>query len=387
MKEVLPHASQYEHDAHRTVSGNYEQSTRTAHLFSDAVATARLAGEYCDKAKRAIFYLDASQNPSPSLVICNQQPATAHADLVHAALGFVTEAVEFLEGVLALDSAQEGSPDYDKARVNLLEELGDIQWYAALAAHGLDITLEEAQQGNIAKLCKRYPEKFTTAEALNRDTDAEIQALEQASDTSQAESDKSKPTFPLHVQYDAEGTEREKFEALIAGTANQMHDRMVEARNKGHFDWENKDADMDIFYIGVRKNMQDGDWISVCNYAAMLQFHELQYGKKLNKGQFEPPKGNNIGTEILSDNHSRRIRELEEALGKLEDKCAMRIGHAMKDIRGWLNAYDKSLDRVENKVDVNGRAMNELALQVQRLRKAVLPEPNAVVSRGPGVLE
>ena len=135
--------------------------------------------------------------------------------ILHSAIGMVTEAAE-------LDSA----PD----RKNYLEEMGDIMWYVALGCHYLGISLDEAEEmatnpddhpvmiaagfisvlkkqifygkqpdrreqtallgdmittlrghataegvsldwvmeQNIAKLQKRYPDKFTEDRAINR---------------------------------------------------------------------------------------------------------------------------------------------------------------------------------------------------------------------------
>jgi NTP pyrophosphatase (non-canonical NTP hydrolase) len=53
-------------------------------------------------------------------------------------------------------------------QVHLEEELGDVAWYLAEAASALGVSLEEILQGNIAKLAKRYPDGFSTAESQNR---------------------------------------------------------------------------------------------------------------------------------------------------------------------------------------------------------------------------
>lgn len=135
--------------------------------------------------------------------------------ILHAAIGMVTEAAE-------LDSA----PD----RGNYLEELGDIMWYVAIGCNELGVSLDEAEEmsngefhpvvvaadfidllkkqifygkvanpvdqtvllgnmivsvrsnaeatevtldwvleQNIAKLTKRYPDKFSSERAINRD--------------------------------------------------------------------------------------------------------------------------------------------------------------------------------------------------------------------------
>lgn len=143
--------------------------------------------------------------------------------LIHATLGIVTELMEYYES---------------EDDVNLAEELGDVYWYIAIAMDELDLTLddiksahnglgttymaigglcdvikrssfygvpfdtetftkwlgltyhwlnlhcqhegitpEQCMNANIAKLRKRFPEKFTTHDAVNRDTDAEMNAL------------------------------------------------------------------------------------------------------------------------------------------------------------------------------------------------------------------
>lgn len=60
---------------------------------------------------------------------------------------------------------------------NLIEELGDLLWYIALACNVLGITMRQVMVANAQKLRKRYPQKFTVENAVNRDTVAEIQEL------------------------------------------------------------------------------------------------------------------------------------------------------------------------------------------------------------------
>lgn len=50
----------------------------------------------------------------------------------------------------------------------LAEELGDVAWYLAVAAHGLGIPLSEILEGNVEKLMKRYPGGFDKARSMNR---------------------------------------------------------------------------------------------------------------------------------------------------------------------------------------------------------------------------
>ena len=94
-------------------------------------------------------------------------------DLLHGAIGVATEAGEMLDAVkralfygAALD------------RTNLVEELGDLEWYMAVIRSALGVSQEEVQRINIEKLRARYPEKFTTEHALHRDLRFEREVLE-----------------------------------------------------------------------------------------------------------------------------------------------------------------------------------------------------------------
>lgn len=85
------------------------------------------------------------------------------ADLIHAALGLASEAGEFADAI-------KKSFAYDKELdvENLVEELGDLLWFVALASKPLGVSLEQVAMNNIAKLYKRYPEKFSNEAAHER---------------------------------------------------------------------------------------------------------------------------------------------------------------------------------------------------------------------------
>lgn len=93
--------------------------------------------------------------------------------LLHAAMGLCTEAGEFMD--MLKKHILYGKPIDE---VNLKEELGDSQWYSALAADALEAKLIDILQTNIDKLKARYPNKFTEIDALNRDLDKERNILE-----------------------------------------------------------------------------------------------------------------------------------------------------------------------------------------------------------------
>jgi NTP pyrophosphatase (non-canonical NTP hydrolase) len=92
---------------------------------------------------------------------------------LHMALGLATEAGEFAD-IFKRNLAYKTKVDY----INAAEEIGDIFWYAVNFCRMNNISLEEILEKNIMKLAKRYPEKFTEYNALNRDLDAERSILE-----------------------------------------------------------------------------------------------------------------------------------------------------------------------------------------------------------------
>lgn len=65
-------------------------------------------------------------------------------------------------------------------RANVVEEIGDCLWRLAQAAEAIGGTLEEAMRANIAKLRKRYPERYSDELAANRNHAEERKALDAA---------------------------------------------------------------------------------------------------------------------------------------------------------------------------------------------------------------
>ena len=83
--------------------------------------------------------------------------------LTNAVLGLNGESGELADDVKK--AIFHGKPfDRDHA----IKELGDVLWYVAQAATGLDITLEEVARLNVDKLKKRYPEGFSHAASAER---------------------------------------------------------------------------------------------------------------------------------------------------------------------------------------------------------------------------
>jgi NTP pyrophosphatase (non-canonical NTP hydrolase) len=77
------------------------------------------------------------------------------ADRIMTALGLAGETGEYVE--LVKKWAFHGR---ELSRDEAAAELGDVLWYASVAAHANGLTLEEVATRNVAKLRARYPGGF-----------------------------------------------------------------------------------------------------------------------------------------------------------------------------------------------------------------------------------
>lgn len=82
---------------------------------------------------------------------------------LHGIVGICTEAGELLD---AAKKAMFYGVHPDKA--NIREEIGDLMWYIMCVIRSEKWDLEEIMEENIAKLKLRYPEQFTTIDAIKR---------------------------------------------------------------------------------------------------------------------------------------------------------------------------------------------------------------------------
>lgn len=82
-------------------------------------------------------------------IVATLTPEDAHA--LHMAVGIAGEAGELLD---AIKKAAIYRKPID--RENVVEELGDLEFYMEGLRQGLGITREEVLAGNISKLSKRY---------------------------------------------------------------------------------------------------------------------------------------------------------------------------------------------------------------------------------------
>lgn len=166
----------YSKESERTAEGKFHQEIVSSFLLKEVLSNALRTVNIVDQVKKSLFYgrpiqsesLNSKCSPVPI------DPSLVDKNLLHAAMGVLTESAEILE---ALQDAMEGKP---LDRVNLIEELGDIEWYMAMFYRALKTTPDHVRETNIVKLRSRYPEKFTEDRAITREPERERSVLERS---------------------------------------------------------------------------------------------------------------------------------------------------------------------------------------------------------------
>lgn len=184
---------QFQQDAIRTESV-IEKATVNPALFGEIINLAIISSELMDVMKKHIYY----GKPIDRAVMANRLreaqetvgvllygetaadaeikvdlPASVDLRVMHAIIGKFTESGELVE---ALAKSLDGEP---LDLVNIGEELGDDQWYNAILADAAGFDMNAVQDTVINKLKTRYPGKFTTEAANDRDLGAERAVLEE----------------------------------------------------------------------------------------------------------------------------------------------------------------------------------------------------------------
>lgn len=176
--------NQYVQDAIRTESRIDEVKTDRL-VLQNALQSLIAAGTILDGIKKNVFYGKPIEDYQEQAVILRNTGISAvasgftHESVVdidprvfHSLIGVITEASELAEALLIILIT--GSSD----DVNILEEFGDIGWYEAIGIDALGGDFEEILNTNIEKLRKRFPEKFTSEHAIERNVDEERNILD-----------------------------------------------------------------------------------------------------------------------------------------------------------------------------------------------------------------
>lgn len=179
LDRIIGHSSNFIKDALVTCSNEFHGDMVSRAEFIGRVNGAIDVLNKLDLVKKTLFYgRDNNLNPPEGKRDATDIPTNIHSnhatavDIIHAILGMATEAGELLE---ALRNAYNGN-GFDW--VNIKEELGDSDWYKAILAARGDFTFEEIMTLIIKKLRSRYADKFTMAEAVERNLVAERAILE-----------------------------------------------------------------------------------------------------------------------------------------------------------------------------------------------------------------
>lgn len=135
----------------------------------DNAVMARETGQVMTEAHRLLLATQGLLDHEPPAPITDDAVLLR---VLHAGLGFFTEGGEVIE---AVDLALEGHP---LDLVNVGEEGGDIDWYKAILQDATGTHENDIRERNIAKLRKRYPQKFESHQAIHRDLDGERAVLE-----------------------------------------------------------------------------------------------------------------------------------------------------------------------------------------------------------------
>ena len=106
-------------------------------------------------------------NEYQKLAITTLNPELSKKDvLINGVMGLCGESGEAID--IVKKHLHQG---HELDQKKLAAELGDIAWYLAEAATGLDIDLSEVLQRNLDKLHARYPEGFDTARSQHREAE------------------------------------------------------------------------------------------------------------------------------------------------------------------------------------------------------------------------
>lgn len=96
-------------------------------------------------------------------VLAQRTSPKGHSQIVNGALGLAGEVGECADHV-----KKHLFQGHELDRAHLAEEIGDVLWYCAELASGINRSLDEIAEQNIAKLRNRYPDGFDPERSLRR---------------------------------------------------------------------------------------------------------------------------------------------------------------------------------------------------------------------------
>lgn len=178
-----PKPFNYQAEAVQTLSASFFGEFVSRAELLGALQAFSIAAARLDEIKKRLFYgrnVEAMPMfvPEESIESGEMPWTSAEETIAHAIIGVGTEAGELADGLIAALINKFGGQPTGFDLVNLGEEGGDVLWYLAALAQGTEISIDGMMRANIAKLRKRYPNKFTAYDANNRDLGGERDILE-----------------------------------------------------------------------------------------------------------------------------------------------------------------------------------------------------------------
>ena len=104
----------------------------------------------------------ARRTQNQTLTLAQNQTLTLAQKRMHALHGLASEVGE-IHGIY-----QKTFQGHALRSEDVIDELGDLLWFAAELADVLGVSLDEVAQRNVDKLLKRYPEGFEEVRSINR---------------------------------------------------------------------------------------------------------------------------------------------------------------------------------------------------------------------------
>jgi NTP pyrophosphatase (non-canonical NTP hydrolase) len=190
---------EYTNDARRTLSTKFELNEETLAEVFKVLICLEAYGGHLDQLKKNIFYGKEIPELSQRLITADVSKLQEHIDsagcdftfkhpiddkgqvILHSLMGIITEAVELATPFIThyCHSDKDYTDVAEKIDVvNIGEEIGDMHWYISQLMKALNLKHEEVLEKNIAKLKARYPDKFNSDNAINRNLEAERKTLE-----------------------------------------------------------------------------------------------------------------------------------------------------------------------------------------------------------------
>lgn len=162
----------YKQESKRTLSDGFYPTVVNPVAVLQRLAVFEHMALSLDNDKKGLFYGREPKNiPQFTAPVGGQ----FQVNELHALLGLITEVAE-LSAVLRQAWSQPSDQDTER----IADELGDVEWYEAILYREFAFEQTDILRANIAKLRSRFPEKFSTNLALNRNTDKEESALSSA---------------------------------------------------------------------------------------------------------------------------------------------------------------------------------------------------------------